>query len=86
MLLNSDDKALWPMAFNDLNNELCLSNYVNISKIAGTLIQILSSLNCEVILSINFCLLQHTSAEHDQMKLYVLYFNLLATIRSYYRT
>ena len=49
MLLNSDDKALWSMALNDLNNELCLSNYANISEIVGTSIQILSSLKCEVI-------------------------------------
>ena len=48
MLLNSDDKALWSMALNDLNNELCLSNYANISEIVGTLIQILSSLKFEV--------------------------------------
>ena len=65
MLLNSDDKALWSMALNDVNNDLCLSNYANISEIVGTLIQILSGLNCEVTFSINFGLLQHASAEHN---------------------
>ena len=73
MLLNSDDKALWSMALNDMNNDLCLSNYANISEIVGTLIQILSSLNCKVIFSINFCLLQHASAEHNQMRLFSLF-------------
>ena len=86
MLLNSDDKALWSMALNDVNNDLCLSNYANISEIVGTLIQILSSLNCEVIFSITFCFLQHASAERNQKRLYVLYFNFFATIRSYSRT
>ena len=48
MLLNSDDKALWSMAFNDLNNELCLSNYANVPEIVGTLVQFFSGPNFEL--------------------------------------